>query len=148
MWRNMRTYQTIANNPCSHINAEQLVVSRMNYTMRIILCPLVLVVNTDDAVSTETCIICKEHWSSTELLSMSILSTYYKCTLPVITHKLYVSGHVLIWICFLVLVWGTSAQSALALFRYTLYIRYKAGRGLTSVDSSRKDNKICTSAQI
>jgi hypothetical protein len=61
MWRNMRAYQTIASNPCSQINAEQLLVSRMDYTMIILLCPLVLVVNIDDAVSTETCPICKEH---------------------------------------------------------------------------------------
>jgi hypothetical protein len=33
----------------------------MEYTMGILLCPLVLVVNIDDVVSAETCLICKEH---------------------------------------------------------------------------------------
>jgi hypothetical protein len=45
---------------CPHINAELLLVSRMDYTMRILLCPLVLVENID-AVPTETCLVCKEH---------------------------------------------------------------------------------------
>jgi hypothetical protein len=61
MWQNMRVYQTITNNPCPHINAELLLVSKMDYTMRILVCPLVVVVNIDDAVSTETCHICKEY---------------------------------------------------------------------------------------
>jgi hypothetical protein len=61
MWQNMRAYQTITNSPCPHINAELLLVYQMDYTMRILLCPLVLVVNIDDAISTETCLICKEH---------------------------------------------------------------------------------------
>jgi transposase len=39
-----------------------------------------------------------------------ILSTSNKCTLSDITHKLNVSGHMLIWKCFLVLVCGTRAQ--------------------------------------
>jgi hypothetical protein len=52
----MRAYQTTTNNPCPHINAELLLVSRMDYTMRILLCPLVLVVNIDDTISTETCL--------------------------------------------------------------------------------------------
>jgi hypothetical protein len=33
----------------------------MNYTMMILLCPLVLVVNIDDAASTEMHLICEEH---------------------------------------------------------------------------------------
>jgi hypothetical protein len=61
MWQNMRAYQIITNNPCSHINAELLLGTRIDYTMRILLCPLVLVMNIDDVVSTETCLICKEH---------------------------------------------------------------------------------------
>jgi hypothetical protein len=47
-------------NPCPNINAELLLLSSIGYTMRILLCPLVLVVNIDD-VSTEMCRICKEH---------------------------------------------------------------------------------------
>jgi hypothetical protein len=61
VWQNMRDYQIIANNPCTHINAELLLVSEMVYTMRIILYPLVLVVNIEAAVSTEKCLICKYH---------------------------------------------------------------------------------------
>jgi hypothetical protein len=52
----------ITKNPCPRINAELLLVFRMDYTMTILLCPLVLIVNTDDAISKETCFICKEHW--------------------------------------------------------------------------------------
>jgi hypothetical protein len=52
MWQNMRDYQTITNNPCPHINAELLLVSTLDYTIKILLCPLVLVVNTDDAATT------------------------------------------------------------------------------------------------
>jgi hypothetical protein len=61
MWQNMRAYRTVANNPHRKINAELLLVSRMVYTMRIHLYPLVLVVNTDYAVCTETFLISKEH---------------------------------------------------------------------------------------
>jgi hypothetical protein len=57
----MRAYQTVTNNPCPHINSELLLVSRMDYAKRILLCPLVFVMNIDDAVSTETYIICIEH---------------------------------------------------------------------------------------
>jgi hypothetical protein len=39
-----------------------------------------------------------------------ILSTYYKCILSAITHKLNVSGHMLICTFFLVLVCGTRAK--------------------------------------
>jgi hypothetical protein len=39
-----------------------------------------------------------------------ILSTYYKFTLSAISDKLNVSGHMLIWVFFLVLVCGTRAQ--------------------------------------
>jgi hypothetical protein len=56
----MRAYQTVTKNPRPHINAELLLVSRMDCTMSILLCPLVLVVNIDDAVFAETCLICKE----------------------------------------------------------------------------------------
>jgi hypothetical protein len=54
MWHNMRAYQTIANNPCPYINVELLRTSRLAYTMRILLCPLVLVVNIDDASSVKS----------------------------------------------------------------------------------------------
>jgi hypothetical protein len=46
----MWPYQIITNTPSLHINAELLLVSRMDYTMRILLSPLVLVVNIDDVV--------------------------------------------------------------------------------------------------
>jgi hypothetical protein len=60
MWENMLAYQIITKNPCPDIEAELLLVSRMDYTMTILLCPLVLVVNIDDAACTITCLICKE----------------------------------------------------------------------------------------
>jgi hypothetical protein len=50
-----------------------------------------------------------------------ILSTYYKCILSAITHKLNVSGHMLVW-TFFVLVCGTLAQSLSASSSYTLYM--------------------------
>jgi hypothetical protein len=50
-----------------------------------------------------------------------ILSTYYKCTLSAITHKLYVSRHLLIWKIFLVLLRETLVQMLTAHFSYILY---------------------------
>jgi hypothetical protein len=50
MWQNKWVYQTTTNNSCPHINAELLLVSRMDYTMRILLYPLVWVVIINDAV--------------------------------------------------------------------------------------------------
>jgi hypothetical protein len=61
MWQNLWAYQIIASNPCPHINTEKLLVLKINYAMRILLCPLVMVVNTDEALSTETCFFRKEH---------------------------------------------------------------------------------------
>jgi hypothetical protein len=51
----------ITSNPCPHINAELLLVSRVDYTMNILLCPLVLVIKSDEAFCTETYLICKKH---------------------------------------------------------------------------------------
>jgi hypothetical protein len=62
IWKNMWAYQTVTSNPCLHINAELLLVSRMDYSMRILLCPPVLLMNIDNANSTEMYLICKEHW--------------------------------------------------------------------------------------
>jgi hypothetical protein len=44
MWQNMRAYQNITKNPCPQINAEILMVSTMDYTMSIPLCPLLLMI--------------------------------------------------------------------------------------------------------
>jgi hypothetical protein len=78
MPQNMKACQKITNNPCAHINAELLLVPRMDYIMKILLCPLVLVVNIDDAVSTETCLICNEHWWNKEMLSTQLNRTMTK----------------------------------------------------------------------
>jgi hypothetical protein len=51
-----------------------------------------------------------------------ILSTYYKCTLSAIIHKLKVPRHMLIWTFSLVLICGTRAQNLPAPFIYSLYI--------------------------
>jgi hypothetical protein len=61
MWQNKWAYQRISNNPCPCINAELLLVFRMNYIMWTLLCPLALAENIADAISTELCPICKEH---------------------------------------------------------------------------------------
>jgi hypothetical protein len=50
-----------------------------------------------------------------------VLSSYFKCILSAITHKLNVSGHVLIWTLFPILVCGSATQSVSAPFIYTLY---------------------------
>jgi hypothetical protein len=50
-----------------------------------------------------------------------IESREYKRTPSSITHKLIVSGHVLIWTIFLALVFETRAQNISAPFSYTLY---------------------------
>jgi hypothetical protein len=57
MWQNMQAYQTIANSACTDINAELLLAPVLEYTMRIVLCSLVLFVKIYDAVSTKTCLI-------------------------------------------------------------------------------------------
>jgi hypothetical protein len=51
-----------------------------------------------------------------------ILNTYYICTLYAISHKLNISGHMLIRTYFLVLECGTRTQSLSVPFSYTLYI--------------------------
>jgi hypothetical protein len=61
MWQNMRVYQTVTNNPYANINVGLLLVSRMDYTVSVLFCPLVLVVNIGVGVSTETCLSCKVH---------------------------------------------------------------------------------------
>jgi hypothetical protein len=55
-----------------------------------------------------------------------ILSPYFKCTFSAITHKLNVSGHMLILTFVLVLVYGTRAQRLSVPFSYTLYV-YNVG---------------------
>jgi hypothetical protein len=60
MWQNMWAYRTITKNPCPQINAELLLVFRMDCTMMILIYPLVLVMNIDDAIFTKTCLICKD----------------------------------------------------------------------------------------
>jgi hypothetical protein len=46
------------------------------------------------------------------------LSTNYKCTLSDISHKLDVSGHMLLWTFFLVLVRGTRAENVFPFFQF------------------------------
>jgi hypothetical protein len=52
---------TISNNTSPNINAELLVVSSLKYAMRIVLCPLVVVVNIHGAVSANVCLVSEEH---------------------------------------------------------------------------------------
>jgi hypothetical protein len=61
--QNRLAYQKITNKPYTHThnNGELLLVFRMEYTLKILFCALVLVVNIDDAVSIEMCLISKEH---------------------------------------------------------------------------------------
>jgi hypothetical protein len=64
------------------------------------------------------------------------MSTYRKCTLSAITHRLNVPGHMLIWIYFHVLVCGTRAQNFPAPFSYTLYTPVGNSNMLTKEISS------------
>jgi hypothetical protein len=57
----MWIYQIIASNTCPNIDAELLLVFRLDYIMRIFLCPQVTVVKIDDATTIKTCLICKEY---------------------------------------------------------------------------------------
>jgi hypothetical protein len=50
---------------------------------------------------------------------------FYKCTLSVTAHKSNVSGHMLIWIVFLVLVRETRFQNLSAPFSYTVHMNHK-----------------------
>jgi hypothetical protein len=52
-------------------------------------------------------------------LMEDILGTYYRFTLSVITHKLNVSGHMLVWTFRLIFVRGTSLNLSLT---FTLYV--------------------------
>jgi hypothetical protein len=51
-----------------------------------------------------------------------IFVTYYNHTLSAKTHKLNVSGQILIWTFFLILECGTRAQNLPTRFTYTLYV--------------------------
>jgi hypothetical protein len=53
----MRAYLTVINTARPNINAELFLASRLEYTIRKVLCPLVVVVKIRDAVSTQTCLI-------------------------------------------------------------------------------------------
>jgi hypothetical protein len=44
MWQNMQAYQIITNNICPNTDSELLLVSRLDYIVRIFLCPQVIVV--------------------------------------------------------------------------------------------------------
>jgi hypothetical protein len=56
----MRAYQNIANNACPHINAE-LLLSGLNYSVRIFLCPQVIVMKINYAILGKGCFICKQN---------------------------------------------------------------------------------------
>jgi hypothetical protein len=122
MWQNMQAYQTIANNPCTHINAEMLLEFKMDYTMTILLCPLMKlslpkrISSGKSTVETKKC----SEFRAINLME-DILITSYKCILSVITLKLNISGHLLIRIFVLVLARGTRAQSVSVPLSHTLY---------------------------
>jgi hypothetical protein len=57
----MRAYQNIANNACPHIDAELLLMSRLNNSVRIFLCLLVVVMKINYAIPGEGCFSCKRN---------------------------------------------------------------------------------------
>jgi hypothetical protein len=57
----MRAYQNITNNACPHIDAELLLMSRLNNSVRIFLCLLVVVMNINYAIPDEGCFIRKQN---------------------------------------------------------------------------------------
>jgi hypothetical protein len=60
-WQNLRACQTITNNTCPDVYAELLLVSRLEYTIRIVLYTLVVSVEIFNAVATKTCLVSKEY---------------------------------------------------------------------------------------
>jgi hypothetical protein len=60
LWKNTRAYQNITNNAYSHINAELLLISGLNDSTRILLCPQVIV-KIHYIIPYEACLICKQH---------------------------------------------------------------------------------------
>lgn len=131
---NMWAYQTITHNPCPHTNAKLLLLSRMDYTMKSLLCKLVLVLNNDDITTTPASLNeCSGPWwdvsRRTLNLMEAILRTYYKCTISAIIHILDAFGHILIWIFFPVFVCGTLAQSSSTTFNFTLYSKMAVHKG-------------------
>jgi hypothetical protein len=81
-------------------------------------------------------------------LMENTLSTYYKCTLSDITHKLNVCGHMLIWTFFLVLACGTRAQSLSAPFSYTLHINIKVCIYIIKFTRVNRNDVIVTSCSL
>jgi hypothetical protein len=53
LWQNIWTYHTITTNTIPHMYSELLLVSSMECTMWILLCPLMFVVEICDAISTK-----------------------------------------------------------------------------------------------
>jgi hypothetical protein len=52
-WQNMWAYKTVTSNICRNINDELLMVSGLEFIMRIVLCPLVVMVKMYDAISSK-----------------------------------------------------------------------------------------------
>jgi hypothetical protein len=78
MWQIVRAYQTVTNNVHPHSNAVLLLVSGLDYTMRIVLYPLALFVNIDDTVFIETCLFRKEQPGKKENFSTLLNKTTTK----------------------------------------------------------------------
>jgi hypothetical protein len=65
VWRcdkNVWTYHSNTHSTSPHINTEMMCVSSMDFTTWILLCPLMLIVDICNAISTKRCLICEEHW--------------------------------------------------------------------------------------
>ena len=69
LWENTWPYQTVTHDVSPHITHEMLLVSGMDCTTWIFLCPLILVEKIRNSVSTKSCLLCERHWWDKELNS-------------------------------------------------------------------------------
>ena len=68
-WQNTWTYQTVTHDVSPHITHELLLVSGMDCTTLIFLCPLILVEKIRDSLSTKSCLFYERHWRDKEWIS-------------------------------------------------------------------------------
>jgi hypothetical protein len=78
MWEKMRSYQSVTQNTCPNFNAELLLVNKLEYTMRIVFCPVVVVVKMYDGMCIKTCLVSKENSQKKVTVNTLLKSYRYK----------------------------------------------------------------------
>jgi hypothetical protein len=56
-WQKMQSYHFLTNSTSPNFNAEPLLVSKLEYIMKIVFCTVVVVVKMYDAVYVKTCLV-------------------------------------------------------------------------------------------